>query len=940
MHVLGLSAFYHDSAAALLRDGEIVAAAQEERFTRKKHDASFPTHSVRYCLETAGITADEVDFVGFYEKPLKKFDRLLETYLAFAPEGYESFREALPLWLGKKLFLPREIDRGLGVTRKRRYVFPEHHESHAASAFFPSPFEEAAILTFDGVGEWATSTFAYGRGNHIEMRKEIRFPHSLGLLYSAFTYYTGFAVNSDEYKLMGLAPYGRPKYKDLIYERLLDAKDDGSFRMDMSYFRYCQGLVMTSPKLHELFGGPPKRPDERITQREMDLARSVQEVTEEVMLKAARHAHAETGSKNLCLAGGVALNCVANGILQREGPFERLWIQPAAGDAGGALGAALFIWFQLLGNDRKPHASDLQHGSLLGPSFDSASIRSFLDGVGAIYESHPDETALLDRVAGLMAEGRVVGWFHGRMEYGPRALGSRSLIGDPRRLDMQTVMNLKVKFRESFRPFAPCVLAEHAHEYFEIPRDEDSPYMLLVAPVREAHRHPLTEQEKLLEGIELLKVPRSTIPAVTHVDYSARVQTVDAERHGRFRRLMERFYEVTCCPVVVNTSFNLSWEPIVHRPDEAYRTFMQSDIDVLVLEDFVLVKQDQRANVEMRRVGSDGLERDPALEELWRCPACGGKLAGRADVAECAACARSFSNEDGIWRLFWPHERHEGDVTDLVKQFYEEHPFPNYDDHDSLRSIISKSRRGVYARLLGEQIPYNARVLEVGCGTGQLTNFLGVGCRTVVGTDMCMNSLRLAEKFRREQALQRVRFLQMNLFQPALAAEQYDVVLCNGVLHHTSDPRGGFRSIARLVKPGGHIVIGLYNKYGRLLLDSRRVFFRMTGGRGRWLDPSLRRAEMGEDKRSAWFADQYRHPHESKHTMGEVLDWFDESGFEFVNAVPKTRARDRFSAEERLFEPAERGTSRDHALAQAKLFFTGSREGGFFIMIGRRRADS
>jgi carbamoyltransferase len=941
MYVLGLSAFYHDSAAALLRDGEIVAAAQEERFTRKKHDASFPTHSVRYCLDAAGIAAEEIDFVGFYEKPLLKFDRLLETYVAFAPQGFESFREALPLWLGKKLFLPRELDRGLGARRGRRYVFPEHHESHAASAFFPSPFEEAAILTFDGVGEWATATYGHGRGNRVELLREVRFPHSLGLLYSAFTYYTGFEVNSGEYKLMGLAPYGRPKYKHLIYEHLIDVKEDGSFWMDMSYFNYCQGLVMTSPKFDELFGGPAKGPDERVTQREMDLARSVQEVTEEVMLKAARHVHAETGARNLCLAGGVALNCVANGIILREGPFERVWIQPAAGDAGGALGTALFIWYQLLGNERKPaSAGDGQHGSLLGPAFDDVEIRSFLDGVGATYESYDAEDRLLDRVAGLMAAGKVVGWFHGRMEYGPRALGSRSLIGDARNADMQTVMNLKVKFRESFRPFAPCVLKEHAHEYFEMRPGEDSPYMLLVAPVRNEHRLPLTDQEKLLEGIELLKVPRSKIPAVTHVDYSARVQTVDAERHGRFHRLMERFYALTGCPVIVNTSFNLSWEPIVHRPNEAYHTFMQSDIDVLVLENSVLVKEDQPSNREARRVTASGVEHDPALERLWCCPSCGGELVARGDAAECAACRHTFTSEDGIWRLFWPHERTEGDVTDAVKQFYEEHPFPNYDDHDSLRSIISKSRRGVYARLLGEQIPYNARVLEVGCGTGQLTNFLGVGCRTVVGTDLCMNSLRLADKFRREHGLDRVRFVQMNLFRPALRQEQYDVVLCNGVLHHTSDPRGGFRSIARLVRPGGHIVIGLYNKYGRLLLDSRRVIFRLTGGRFQWIDPYLRTTRMSEGKRDAWFADQYLHPHESKHTMGEVLDWFDESGFDFVNAVPKTRARDRFSTEERLFEPAERGTAVDHALAQAKLFFTGSREGGFYIMIARKRGGA
>ncbi len=936
MHILGISAFYHDSAAALVSDGRVVAAAQEERFTRRKHDEGFPIHAIRHCLDRAGITAADLDLVGFYEKPFTKFERLLETYLAFAPAGFESFRKALPLWLGKKLFLPREMDAGLGARAGRRYVFPEHHESHAASAFFPSPFEEAAIITMDGVGEWSTATWGHGRSNRIEVSHEVRFPHSLGLLYSAFTYYTGFEVNEGEYKLMGLAPYGNPVYRDHILEHLIDVKDDGSFWMDMSYFQYCQGLVMTSAKFDELFGGPAKRPDDAVTQRHMDLARSVQEVAEEIVLRTARHVHRETGSKNLCLAGGVALNCVANGRVLREGPFERIWIQPASGDAGGALGTALFIWHQLLENARKPEATDAQRGSLLGPSFRDEEIRVFLDRVGACYEHVADESALLDRVARLMAEGKVIGWFHGRMEYGPRALGARSIIGDARNPHMQSVMNLKVKFRESFRPFAPCVLQEHVHEYFGMRPGEDSPYMLQVAPLLERHRLPVDERQSSLTGIDLLKVARSVVPAITHVDYSARVQTVDRERHGRFRRLMERFYELTGCPVIVNTSFNLSWEPIVNRPEEAYQTFMQSGLDALVLENSILLKSEQRAQRESRHAGADGREHDPALGELWCCPACGGELAREFASARCAGCGGRFQSEDGIWQLFSPHEKTEGDVTEIVKQFYEKHPFPNYDDHDSVRSLISKSRKGIYARLLGEQIPFNSRVLEVGCGTGQLSNFLGVSCRTVIGTDLCMNSLRMAEKFRGEYGLSRVRFLQMNLFRPAFHGELFDVVLCNGVLHHTSDPEGGFRSIARLVRPGGHIVIGLYNTYGRLLLDSRRVLFRATGGRFRWIDPYLRTTRMSEAKQDAWFADQYLHPHETKHTMGELLRWFDETGFEFVNAVPKTRPGDSFTSEERLFEAAERGSSRDHALAQAKLFFTGSREGGFFIMIGRK----
>jgi len=936
MYILGISAFYHDSAAALVKDGVIVAAAQEERFTRKKHDSAFPVKAIQFCLEKAGITADQLDLVGFYEKPLIKFERLLETYLSFVPAGFESFRKALPLWLGKKLFLPREIDKGLKRNKKLRYIFPEHHESHAASAFFPSPFEEAAVVTVDGVGEWATTTIGVGRGNDVKILREIHFPHSLGLLYSAFTYYTGFEVNEGEYKLMGLAPYGQPTYKDLIYQHLIDVRDDGSFWMDMSYFNYCQGLTMTSEKFHQVFGGAPRRGDERITQRHMDLAASVQKVTEDVMMKIARHAHKETGSKNLCLAGGVALNCVANGKILREGPFENIWIQPAAGDAGGALGTALLIWHKMLKKPRTPEKGDSQFGSLLGPEFDTDYVKRYLDSVGAAYDILEDD-ALDARVAKYMADGKVIGWYQGRSEYGPRALGCRSIIGDPRNQQMQTVMNLKVKYRESFRPFAPCVLREHVDQYFDMRAGEDSPYMLLVAPVKEHRRKPLTPEQQKLQGIELLKAPRSEVPAITHVDYSARVQTVDDTRHPRLRRLMSKFHEVTGCPVIVNTSFNLSWEPIVNRPEEAYRTFMSSDIDVLVLNNAVLVKDNQQANLDARRNSSNGEFTDPGLEAVWACPACGGKLkADNGKNAACEKCSAAFTCNDGIWQLFSPHEKVQGDVTDLVKSFYEEHPFPNYDDHDSLSSLISKSRKGVYARLLGDQIPYNARILEVGCGTGQLSNFLGIGCRTVVGTDLCLNSLRLAENFRRQQGLSRVRFLQMNLFRPALQKEQFDVVLCNGVLHHTSDPYGGFKSICKLVKPGGYIIIGLYNTYGRLLLDARRVLFRITGGRMKWIDPYMRKTRMSAGKQDAWFHDQYRHPHESKHTMGELIGWYEDNGFEYINGIPKPRVWDAFSTNERMFEKNPKGTLFERSLAQTKMIWTGSQEGGFYIMVGRK----
>jgi carbamoyltransferase len=588
--VLGISAYYHDSAAALVVEGEIVAAAQEERFTRKKHDAEFPSHALEYCLKEAGVREEQIDYVGFYDKPFLKFERILETYLAGAPIGFRSFLKAMPIWINQKLHVPGEIRKGLKGAYTKRLVFTDHHESHAASSFFPSPFEEAAILTLDGVGEWATASYGVGRGNRISLTHELRFPHSLGLLYSAFTYFCGFKVNSGEYKLMGLAPYGEPNYADRIRKHLLDLKDDGSFRMDQRYFDYCHGLRMTSDRFHDLFGGPPRQPESPLTQREMDLAASIQVVTEEIMLRAARHIHRQTGMKKLCLAGGVALNCVANGRLLRETPFEDIWIQPAAGDAGGSLGVALFIWHQLLDQPRKPGRIDSQHGSLLGPRFSETEIRTFLDNRKAIYRHFEQEDQLCDFVADLMKSEKVIGWMQGRMEFGPRALGGRSIIGDARSQKMQSVMNLKIKFRESFRPFAPSVLQERVGEFFEMRPGEDSPYMLLVAPVRPEKR--LTAPNGAT-GLEKLKQNRSVVPAITHVDYSARVQTVDAERHGRYYKLLKAFEAKTGCPVIINTSFNVRGEPIVCTPEHAYRCFMSTNMDALVIDDFVLLKEQQ-----------------------------------------------------------------------------------------------------------------------------------------------------------------------------------------------------------------------------------------------------------------------------------------------------------------------------------------------------------
>jgi carbamoyltransferase len=592
--ILGISAFYHDSAAALIVDGRIVAAAQEERFTRIKHDYRFPQRAINYCLAEAGIDPDDLDYVGFYDKPLTKFERLLETYLAFTPAGYRSFRQAMPLWLKQKLHLPREMSRGLGGRYRGRFVFTDHHESHAASAFFPSPFDEAAILTLDGVGEWSTTCMGVGRGNKIKLTDEIRFPHSLGLLYSAFTYYTGFRVNSGEYKIMGLAPYGTPVYRELILEHLMDLKTDGSFRMDMSYFNYCQGLTMTSKKFDKLFGGPPRKPESKVSQREMDLAASVQSVTEEIMLRIANHLHDKTGMKHLVLAGGVALNCVGNGRILREGPFEKLWIQPAAGDAGGALGTALFIWYQLLERTRNPQGNDSQKGSFLGPQYDDDHILKTLSKHEAVYSSYDSDDEVCEQVADLIALEKVIGWFQGRMEFGPRALGARSILGDARSTKMQSVMNLKIKFRESFRPFAPIVLHEYVDRYFQMRPYEESPYMLLVAPVREEIRYQHFEKDyEDAFGIEKLNYCRSSIPAVTHVDYTARVQTVDKDRHPLLHQLLTRFYEKTDCPVLINTSFNVRSEPIVCTPEDAYRCFMMTDMDVLVLGRHVLLKEQQ-----------------------------------------------------------------------------------------------------------------------------------------------------------------------------------------------------------------------------------------------------------------------------------------------------------------------------------------------------------
>ncbi|MDC0466444.1 carbamoyltransferase [Gammaproteobacteria bacterium] len=601
MYILGISAFYHDSAACILRDGEIVAAAQEERFTRKKHDPGFPHHAIQYCLKEANIAATQIDNVVFYEKPFLKFERLLETYLAFAPKGFTSFAQAMPLWIKDKLFqksvLNKELKSALdeNIDWRERLLFSEHHLSHAASAFYPSPFDRAAVLTLDGVGEWTTTSIAVGRGSELKVLKEIHFPHSLGLLYSAFTYYTGFKVNSGEYKVMGLAPYGEPRYSDLIKEKLITIASDGSFQLDMSYFDYATGLTMTNKKFNALFGGPPRKSETELTQREMDLAASVQKVTEDIVINIAKVIAKETGEKNLCLAGGVALNCVANGILLREKVFDNIWIQPAAGDAGGALGAALAIWYLHHKKERNPSSNrDSMKGAFLGPGFEDNEIESKLKSLGAVYIKLSEED-LIEEVASALATEKAVGWMQGRMEFGPRALGARSIIADPRSPLMQKQLNLKVKYRESFRPFAPSVLRDDVNDWFE--HDSDSPYMLFVADVQKDKHRTMKSNEEELFGIDKLNVPRSSVPAITHIDYSARIQTVHEDTNSKYHAVISKFKEKTGCPLVVNTSFNVRGEPIICSPEDAFKCFMGTELDVLAIGNYLLLKEDQNENL-------------------------------------------------------------------------------------------------------------------------------------------------------------------------------------------------------------------------------------------------------------------------------------------------------------------------------------------------------
>jgi len=947
-YILGISAYYHDSAAALIRDGELVAAVQEERFSRMKFDPSFPGESVRYILHEGGIGLDDVKVVAFYDKPYLKLDRLLETYHSLAPRGLTSYLSAMPVWMKQKLFMRGLLRKELQKIEdcRPRIIFPEHHLSHAASAFYPSPFEEAAILTIDGVGEWATGIIGHGRGKEITILRELDFPHSLGLLYSAFTYYCGFKVNSGEYKLMGLAPYGNAgteqteRFKKQILEELIELKEDGSLLLNLQYFDFATGLTMCrDQEWEELFKLPRREQENKITQPYMDLAFAIQQVTEEVVLRLARTTEKLTGCENLVMAGGVALNCVANGLLVREKVFKELWIQPAAGDAGGALGAALAAWHIWCGKERVVSSTgqDMMAGAYTGPGIKEGDILEVVERYHASYKRYEDYNELAKDVAGLIAQGKIVGWVQGRMEWGPRALGNRSILADPRDPEMQKRLNLKTKYREEFRPFAPAVLAEDAGEYFDL--DRASPYMLLVAPVKAALRKPQPDNIEELMLFEKLYHIRSEIPAVTHIDYSARIQTVHKETNWRFWRLLEAFKEETGIGVLINTSFNVRGEPIICTAEEAYRCFMRTDMDYLVIGDYLFSKREPFSENGSKKgvKGSSVFER---YHDILCCPKCGEDIEIRGEEMGCSECRQAYKKTSyGVPMLFCPNDPKDfkEDYTETMMAFYSETPFPNYDDFDDVSSLIMKSRQSVFPKLLDEQIGFEKRILECGCGTGQLTNFLSIAHRTVIGTDVTLNSLRLGHEFKEKHGLERADFIQMNLFRPCFKPESFDLVICSGVLMTTADPFLGFQSIGRLVKPGGYIMIGLYHRYGRLYTDLRRIVFNLTNDHFLFLDKRNVDKKSSPEKRIAWFRDQYKIPHEGKHTIGQLFDWLEKENFRFIKSVPKSKPFEQFSPSEELFRPDKPGNSIERFIAEVSMIPSGAREGGFFTIIGKKR---
>ncbi len=936
--ILGISAYYHDAAAALLIDGKIVAAASEERFSRKKNDESFPARAVRWMLEEYGLKPSELDAIVFYDKPILKFERLLETYHRYAPQGFVSFTRAMPIWIKEKIFTRRnlisELEKieGRKLPSKPRLLFPEHHLSHAASAFYPSPFEEAAILTVDGVGEWATTTIGRGKGKEIEILKEMHFPHSLGLLYSAFTYYCGFKINDGEYKLMGLAPYGKKgservlSFKNRIYKELIDLKDDGSLYLNMSYFTFATTLrTVNDEKWEALFGFPARKTDDDLKEEYMDLALAAQEVTEEVMLRLARTAKKLTGSRNLVMAGGVALNCVANAKIRDAGIFDHVWVQPAAGDAGGALGSALIAHYLTFDGRRTIDKHDSMSGSYFGPSYEDADTVRILQRFGAHFTAHKDVGEVYAQTAQLLADGNIVGWMQGRMEWGPRALGNRSVLADARSPVMQKKLNLDIKYREGFRPFAPAVLEEDATEYFDM--KGTSPYMLFTVPVKKSRRLPGKTDGSLTERLNAL---RSDIPAVTHLDYSARVQTVSKQTNERFWSLLQEFKKLTGYGVVVNTSFNVRDEPIVMTPEDAYRCFMMTEMDALVIGNVVLLKKDQLA------VGTkqgDGLIPEPLLKHLKTPRDLGGASVTRSDGAFHAKGKR-LSDQDGVPSLLTGIDSEEKDpVTGKIKAFYEENPFPNYDGVQNFGDLVVRGEKNPFAKGLLESIGFNKLVLECGCGTGQLSHFLSLNNNHVLGIDLSLSSLKLAIDHKIKNAVPRVGFVQMNIFDLGIEDNSFDVVISSGVLHHTKDARKAFAEIVKKAKPGGLIVVGLYNSYARIPTWIRSKLIRVFGTK---IDYVVRNRIRDARKADIWVKDQYYNPHETWHSIGEVMEWFDENKVSYLNAYPSIMGTDGSKTGEDLFKRTLPGSSVARAATQISWLSSIANEGALFIVTGRK----
>lgn len=940
--ILGISAYYHDSAATLLIDGEIVAAVHEERFSRRKHDDAFPHNAVQWILSEYGLKPSELSAVVFYDKPLLKFERLLETYHIYAPRGVASFIAAMPVWIKEKLFTRRNLIQeleeieGKKLLKKPVLLFPEHHLSHAASAFYPSPFEEAAILTVDGVGEWATTTIGHGVGKNIEILKEMHFPHSLGLLYSAFTYYCGFKINDGEYKLMGLAPYGRrgspevEEMKEKILSELIDFKDDGSLFLNMSYFTFATSLrTVDDGRWTELFGIEARRAEDEITQAYMDMALAIQEVTEEVMLRLARTAQEITGSRNLVLAGGVALNCVANAKIREAGIFENVWVQPAAGDAGGALGAALIAYYVYFGGERRmgEDGRDTMQGSYLGPAFSNDEALKALKKFDASFVQL-DSAQIYEHTAHLLAEGNIVGWMQGKAEWGPRALGNRSILADARNPEMQKKLNLKIKYREGFRPFAPAVLEEDMSEYFDT--NIPSPYMLFTAPVKKERRLPALEEGTISERLNAL---RSDIPAVTHLDYSARLQTVSHKTNDRFWHLLSAFKKQTGSSVLVNTSFNVRDEPIVLTPEDAYRCFMKTEIDALVIGNILLLKKDQFVTGSSKASSGDGMMPLPLLECLT-VPNGQGQPLSRVEGAFVTPQGESYTDQDGVPSLIAGIESEEVDpVTGTIQAFYEENPFPNYDGVQNFGDLVVRGEKNPFGKGLLDSIGFNKLILECGCGTGQTSHFLSLNNNHVLGIDLSLSSLQLAIDHKKKNDVTRVGFAQMNIFDLGIKDNSFDVVLSSGVLHHTRDARVAFASIVRKAKPGGLIVVGLYNNYARIPTWIRSKLIKVFGSK---IDYVVRNRIHDARKADIWVKDQYYNPHETWHSLGEVLQWFEENNVTYLNSYPAIMGTGGSKTGEDLFQPTTPGSSMTRAATQISWLGSIASEGALFIVTGRR----